>query len=294
MRSPRFLRGVSTAFLAVAIASMSAPAFAQEIPQLPPVPYVHPPEQTMPVFELLAPTVFPACGTANLGVFLVRQSADSDIDATIDALGLPPAAADALKAAIPQSVRDYPRGTQIVTATTPVFVICGAVPRPPQQLNCLLDLQAQSVVNTAVSQAGAALPLGLHPVGDVVEQAIVVQDKLPPPIGGLGLAQVAAQVLVCAVPAGSEPLPGGDYSQPPSGPIAAPPVTPVAYPPQVPPASLFQPPVLLPRNPAPVPQRAIPVGDPVIYAAVWLLPLAMLVFGGYAGGSLTKEIKLSA
>jgi hypothetical protein len=293
---------MSTAFLAVAIASMSAPAFAQQIPQLPPVPYVRPPEQTMPVFELIAPTVFPACGTASLGVFLVRSEVvDADIDQTIDdnvdGLGLPPAIAEQLKtqlkAAVPESVKEYPRGAQVITVTTPLTVICSAVPRPPQELNCLFDVQFAQIVGTVTGQAGAQVPLGLHPEGDLVEQTIVVQDKFPAPVADLGLAQTAAQTLVCAVAAGS--VPGGDYSQPPAPPpYVPPPSAPVAYPPQIPSAPTYQAQVLLPSNTAPLPPRAAPVGDAVIYGAVWLLPLAMLFFGGYAGGSLTKEIKLSA
>ena len=35
-----------------------------------------------------------------------------------------------------------------------------------------------------------------------------------------------------------------------------------------------------------------PVGDAVIYAIVWLLPLGLLMFGGYFGTALTRDITL--
>ena len=36
--------------------------------------------------------------------------------------------------------------------------------------------------------------------------------------------------------------------------------------------------------------RPTPAGEAVRYAAVWLLPLGLLLFGGYFGGALTRDI----
>ncbi|MGH2793510.1 MAG: hypothetical protein ACRDKG_04320, partial [Actinomycetota bacterium] len=186
---------LAAASLGIASASAQVPT----PPPLPPVPYVTPPAQTQPVFELVAPTFYPQCGTAALVVFLAGSSA-------------------------------APAAPTLINATTPVFAICGAVPEPPQRLTCLIDLQAQGVLNTITSRAGAALPLGLHPAGDVVEQVIVVEDKLPPPANAQGVGAALAGALVCAVPAGSDSTPG-DFSQPPGDASIPPPLAPIFNPP---------------------------------------------------------------
>jgi hypothetical protein len=251
-----------TAFFIAGLSLGMNPASAQvpTPPPIPPLPYVTPPEAAQPVFELIAPTIYPQCGTAALGVFLAGTSA-------------------------PQIA------PQLQGASTPVFVICGSVPRPQEQLTCLLDLQAQEAVNAVTSQAGAALPLGLHPEGDAVEQTIIVVDKLPPPASSSGLQAISKRVLVCAASV-QAPVTGGDYSMGPPAFAPAPyvpgsvaPGTIPNYFPQQPVTQL--PPVLTaPANPT------RPVGDAVIYAIVWLLPLGLLMFGGYFGTALTRDVTL--
>lgn len=254
-------RSVALAGLLLSVASLGvAPASAQvpTPPPLPPVPYVTPPAQAQPVFELVAPTVYPSCGTAALAVFLAGSSA-------------------------------APVAPTLINATTPVFAICGAVPEPPQRLTCLIDVQGQEVINTITRQAGAALPLGLHPAGDAVEQVIVVEDKLPPPANAQGAGALVSSVLVCAVPAGSDSTPG-DFSQSPSDSSIPPPLAPIFNPPVSVPG-LTGPPLaqLPPAVPGAPPAQSL-VGDAVTYAIVWALPLALLVYGGYFGGALTREI----
>ncbi len=258
----RFLsRTVAAAGLLFAVASLGvAPASAQvpTPPPLPPVPYVTPPAQAQPVFELVAPTVYPSCGTAALAVFLAGSSA-------------------------------APAAPTLINATTPVFAICGAVPEPPQRLTCLIDLQGQEVINAITRQAGVALPLGLHPAGDAVEQVIVLEDKLPPPANAQGAGALVASALVCAVPAGSDSTPG-DFSQAPSDSSIPPPIAPGFNPPVSGPGFLAQPPQQLPPVAPGAPPAQSLVGDAVTYAIVWALPLALLVYGGYFGGALTREI----
>lgn len=255
-------RSVAVAGLMLAVASLGvAPASAQvpTPPPLPPIPYVTPPAQAQPVFELVAPTVYPSCGTAALAVFLAGSSA-------------------------------APAAPTLINATTPVFAICGAVPEPPQRLTCLIDLQGQEVINTITRQAGVALPLGLHPAGDAVEQVIVLEDKLPAPASEQGAGAIVASVLVCAVPAGSDSTPG-DFSQAPSDPSIPPPLAPLFNPPATGvPGFLAQPPQQLPPVAPGAPPAQSLVGDAVTYAIVWALPLALLVYGGYFGGALTREI----
>lgn len=263
-------------------------AFAQVPPELPPPPQPTFPPQTQPVFEIIAPTVYPQCGTATVGVFVVRQQAD----AFPDGLGHPPEAQPLIDA-LPQEVKDYPYGAQILTATSPFFAICGATPKPETELTCLVDLQAAEAVNTVTRQAGVPLPLGLHPEGDAVVQVIAVEDKLPPPANGVGAGQLAAQFLVCAVDTATTP-PQGDYSVGPSYPSFPPPQAPTSYPPITSPGLIAQPPLQLPPAPPAGQPQTRAVGDAVTYAIVWALPLALLVYGGYFGGALTREISVSS
>jgi len=258
-RSRRWSTAAASA--ALVVFGLAAPAAWAQVPTpppLPPVPYVTPPAQTAPVFELVAPTVYPHCGTVALAVFLAGSSA-------------------------------APLAPTVLNATTPFFAICGAVPAPEQQLTCLIDLQGQEVINSIARQAGAALPLGLHPVGDVVQQTIVLEDKLPPPANAQGAGALVASTLVCAVPSGSGATPG-DFSQPPGDPSFPPPAAPAFNPPAPLPGFIAQPQPQLPPVAPGTPPAQTPLGDAVTYAIVWALPLALLVYGGYFGGALTREI----
>lgn len=251
-------------FVLMGLAAGVGPAAAQ----IPPLPQPSIPPEAQPVLEVLAPTIYPQCGTATLVVFLFGSSVAPAISPELAPLGY--------------------------QATGPVFAVCGAVPRPPVQYTCLLDRQVQEAINAVTLQAGAAVPLGLHPQGDVVEQTILVVDRLPPPASTSGLQAILPPLLVCAVPASSTPE-QGDYSTQPGGLTPPPSYTPPASTPGSLPGALASPvtspvpPVLSQQPPA-----RTPVGDAVRYAAVWLLPLGLLLFGGYFGGAFTRDIQLGA
>jgi hypothetical protein len=252
-------------------------SFAAVIPSAPP--------QAQPVFEILAPTIYPQCGTATLAVF----------EASTTAQGLPKAINDGLAdAGLPGVVPNLPLGAAVFSAAAPVFAICGQTPRPATQLTCIFDQQAQQAVSAAAAQAGAALPLGLHPEGDAIEQAIVLEDRLPPPANSAALGSTAALVLGCA-PITYTPPTRGDFS---SAPTYTPPgstyVPPSPLIPGAIPAPYTNPGTQVPPVLSQQPTPSTPVGDAVRYAAVWLLPLALLLFGGYFGGALTRDIELPA
>jgi hypothetical protein len=132
----------------------------------------------------------------------------------------------------------------------------------------------------------------LHPEGDVVEQSIVLVDRLPPPASDQDVESLIAPTLVCATGAG-ESSPQGDYSSLPPAAYLPPsfPSTPVV-PPAIPGITPQPPTTQIPGNLTPAPSVAV-IGDAVIYAIVWVLPLALLAFGGYFGGALTREITLA-
>jgi hypothetical protein len=258
MRRARLRGMLLCSFVLLSFAAVIPSASAQ-VPPIPPLPQPSIPPQGQPVLEILAPTIYPQCGTATLVVFLIGSS----------------------ESAI---------APQLYSATAPLFAVCGQVPRPGTQLTCIFDAQAQQLVNGAGGQAGASLPLGLHPEGDAVEQTIVVEDKLPPPANSVGAGRTAALFLGCAPITYTRPS-RGDYS---SAPSYEPPPSSYTYPPPALPGSIpgsFSnpgapvPPVLS-SNPPP----ATPVGDAIRYAGIWLLPLALLLFGGYFGGALTRDI----
>jgi len=282
MRRTRLRATILGGFVLLSLAGVIPSASAQ----IPPLPKVPIPPQAQPVFEVLAPTIYPQCGTATLAVFEAGTTAQA-LPGTInnqlnDQVGLPP----------PGTIPNPPLGADVYTATAPVFAICGQVPRPQQQLTCIFDAQAQQVVTAAAAQAGLAVPLGLHPEGDAIEQAIVLEDRLPPPANSKGLGQTAVLFLGCA-PIIYTPPTRGDYS---SAPIYSPPGS-TYYPPSpVIPGSIPSYPAIPAQQVPPVlssnPPPAKPVGDAVRYAAVWLLPLALLLFGGYFGGALTRDIEL--
>ncbi|MFY9587883.1 MAG: hypothetical protein WAT66_10555 [Actinomycetota bacterium] len=254
---------VFTAFLFFGLGLGSHAAFAQ-VPPIPPIPFPPIPPQTQPVFELIAPTVSPQCGTAALLIFLAGSSANQ------------------------QGVE---LGPTVFSATTPVFVVCGAVPRPPQQLQCLIDRQVNDQLALIEGQvAGAGVPLGLAPMGSTVQQLITIEDKLPPPANSQELGARAVATFGCTVATQTAP---SNTSFPP----IEEPTSPAPYiPPFAPglPGDLGGPIPAAPLPPVlaapPVPTR--PLGDAVTYASVWLLPLGLLLFGGYLGGAFTRDIEL--
>ena len=250
--------GVVTALIVVASASGIRAASAQ----IPPIPVPTLPPQVQPVFEILAPTLYPQCGVAALVTIVAGQNAAQ-------------------------------LSEEIFSATAPVFVICGNVPRPGTQLQCVLDLQQQAVVSAALAQAGAPLALGLHPEGDLIEQTITVEDQLPAQVKAAGAGKTVSSILGCA-PITSTPPAQGDYSSAPGS-------IPSSYPGYPLPSTAPVAPINLPYNPAPalsatpplppVVSAVTPAGEAVRYAAIWLLPLALLLFGGYFGGALTREVE---
>jgi hypothetical protein len=244
-----------------------APARAQ-VPPLPPVPPLPlppvpaPPEQTAPVFELVAPVGYPTCGTAILALFVARTTEPS-------------------------------LASPIIQASQPLVAICGAVPQPPAVLRCSLDIQAQAYFDQVQAAAlGAPTGILLNPEGQVVEQLIVIEDKLPPPANTAGLGELASTTLLCE-PVGVPAPSSDDGSTSPD--FGAPPYTPPA--PYVP---ISAPPLgAVPgtQQQAAAPQTIVPaqrVGRPVLYGAIWVLPLALLIFASYYGGALTREIEIPA
>jgi len=230
--------------------------------QIPPIPVPTLPPQVQPVFEVLAPTVYPQCGAAALVTIVAGQNA-------------------------PQLSDD------VFAATAPVFVICGQFPRPGTQLQCVLDLQQQAVISAAFAQTGTPLALGLHPEGDLVEQTVTVEDQLPPQLKSIGAGKTVSSILGCAPITYSQPQ-QGDYSSMPSP-------LPPAYTPYTPGFSAPGSSITLPYTPPqalsaptlpPVVSAVTPTGEAVRYAAVWLLPLALLMFGGYFGGALTRDVEV--
>jgi len=262
------LMGLHTAYAQVP--GLPTPVAAPTPPSLPPLPQPSFPPQTQIVFETLAPTVYPECGNATVGIIEVGQTlgaANPDLFALLS--------------------------PQVFTAASPIFAICGQVPRPGTMMQCVLDAQQQAAINTVSEQAGAgALPLGLHPEGDVVEQTIVVEDQLPPPASSQGIGKIAASILGCAPIAQSQPS-QGDYSSMPEGGSSSIPSYPLpgtsttvgGISNTTPPSAPYPAVTTLP------PARPTPVGEAIRYAIVWFLPLGLLFFGGYFGGALTREIE---
>lgn len=252
-------------------------AYAQSVPTLPPVPELppipapQPPAQAQPVFELVAPTVFPECGAGALLVFLAGSTLAQ------------------------QGVQV---GGNLYDVTGPVFAVCGAVPRPPAQYECLLDAQQDALLNTLEARAaGTTVPLGVHPEGIAVEQAIVVQDKLPPPISTAALGSLAVQFLACSPVETGEPESNQYFppiTEPSNEPFSS---TPSGYIPATAgtqsrtfagygtgAATTPLPPTVRPST---------PIGEGIRYAAIWLLPLGLLAMFGYLGPALTREVPLT-
>lgn len=205
------------------------PAFAQ-VPPLPPLPQPTIPPEAQPVFEVIAPTVYPPCGAATLVVFLGSGNA-------------------------PQIA------PLLLTATGPVVVVCGSVPPPPQQYTCLLDVQQQEALNTVFAQAGVPMPFYLHPEGDVVSQTILLVDLLPAPASTSGLQATLPELLVCSTPASTAPVPR-DQPTTPGGSFVPPAYTPPAANP------VFVPGVLDPAPQQPSVVALVPPPQNVVGAAV--------------------------
>jgi len=263
-------------FLALRLAMGAVPAFAQ-VPPLPPLPQPSVPAPAQPVLEILGPTIYPQCGTATLVLFEAASTAQALPGTLNSGLKLPPG-----------TIPDPGLGSYFYGASAPIFAICGQVPRPQTQLTCLLDSQLQDAINAG----GVPLPLGLHPEGDVVEQTITVEDRLPPPLNQQGLGANAKVVLGCAE-SSATPINRGDYGSrytppPSSGSFTYPPSIPASNP-----STYTPPPVTTPSVPPVLaqPPATTPAGEAVRYAAVWLLPLGLLLFGGYFGGALTRDIE---
>jgi hypothetical protein len=252
------------AFVTVlALTLCASPARAQVPP---------PPEQAAPVFELVAPTVSPACGNAVLVVALA-----------------PGIVAGPTGGAVPIEL--------LTPAFGPVFVLCGSVPAPPARLSCDADHSVNSTANAIIAAvAGTPLPVGVDPFGNAVEQVIVVQDKLPPPASTTGALDQVVATLNCKAAASptvqpepsSEPAPSEDTGLDESvlgDELALAPLLDTLTPDVT-------------TSPEPAPSRVVPtapagqVGGAVgfAYPVVFALPLLLLVLGGYLGRSLTQPV----
>jgi hypothetical protein len=262
------IRRITLAATALVLLVLAVPARAQiEPPPLPVLP--PPPEQLVPVFELVAPTVSPVCGNA---VFAV-------------AFG-PGLVAGQLGQPLPVNV---------LPLFGPLVVLCGAVPAPPQRLACASDANVRLLVDTITGQAaGLPLPVDTQAVGPLAEQVIVLQDTLGPPISDTGLADMVAGTLDCRAlaeaPAAEAPPPetpnpaaetdvsADEFALPDL--VAGPTIT-----------------AGTPELIAPTPARRAPairpvadVGPAFAYPVVFALPLVLLALGAYLGRALTQPV----
>ncbi|MFY9586293.1 MAG: hypothetical protein WAT66_02425 [Actinomycetota bacterium] len=226
--------GTLVASLLLVLGFGATPALAQ-VPPIPPLPQPTLPPEAQPVLEVISPTVYPQCGSATLLVFLGSAN-------------LPPQIAP-----------------QIRSAAGPVFVVCGTVPRPPQQYTCLLDVQQQEALSTVFAQAGVPPPLFIHPEGDLVEQTILVVDLLPPPASDSEILTTLPQLLVCSTQSGTGPVPR-DNSNTPRGALDPPAYNPpaaglVPVPGVLYPAPPIQPPSVLALDGPPQKKLGAAAGD---------------------------------
>jgi hypothetical protein len=261
------MRRLVCAVAAAAIAGVTGgvvPAHAQ----IPP-----PPQQTAPVFELIAPTVSPVCGNALLVAALAPGIVAGQTGGTL-----------------PIEV--------ITPAFGPLFVICGSVPAPPARLSCDADRSLTETANAiAAAVAGTPLPVGADPVGSTVEQTIVVQDLVAPPSTVAGLFDQTVATLNCRAattpaappePTDAAPAPAEDsFDESVLGDELA--LAPL-FDSLAPDVSALTP---APDGNAPrsvVPAAQLSSGGGFHYPIVFALPLVLLVLGGYLGRSLTQPV----
>jgi hypothetical protein len=179
-------------------------------------------------------------------------------------------------------------------AIGPLFDVCGAVPAPPARLSCDADRSVNETANAiAAGVAGTPLPVGADPFGNLVEQTIVLEDKLPPPANATGVTDQFVAVLNCKAaasvktpavptePSTDEPsddsVLGEEFSLAPLFDTLTPDLTTPSTP-RVPNQALRATPAVTVRN----------VG--FLYPIVFVLPLVLLVLGGYLGRSLTQPV----
>lgn len=252
--------------IAAAAWSLGAPVHAQD--QAPIVP-----PELAPVFGLIGPTVSPVCG----GVGIVGL--------------LGPAALG-------------PLTTTVLPLTGPVFVLCGAIPRTPDEkrYSCTLDRQALDLIASITNPlAGIGPVFDIRPVGQVLEQVAVITDLLPPPAKVDDLITQAAVVLQCEQGVSGAPAPGDGVV--PGAPVPTTSPEPNVLPPAVAPILPSVP--LAPFAPLPTPVLTVPptravgvvpaVSRPVprvpfSYAAVFLLPFVALLGGASVGRSLLRPV----
>jgi hypothetical protein len=268
-RSRRLVTAASAFTFALAL--FAAPALAQIEP--PPLPLPTPPEQLQPVLEVVAPVASPQCGNATLVV------------------------------AIGPSVVPVPLSTLPINPLPllgPVFVLCGSVPVPSakSQLVCAVDDQIVAALNQAtVAAAGTPLPVDVRVVGPTVEALFVLQDKLPPPASTAGLAETAKATLACrfvreastssVAPPDVAPEVAADTSVVEE--LALPDLTTgdIFFPLDTP----ASPELAAPTAQTPALRPVVEIGGPgFAYPVVFILPLLLLVIGGYLGWALTQPV----
>ena len=239
-----------------------APAAAQVPP---------PPAEATPVFELVAPTVSPVCGNALLVLALA-----------------PGLVSGQTGGAVPIET--------IAPAFGPLFVVCGAVPAPPARLSCDADSSLNATANAAAAAvAGTPLPVGVDPVGSTVEQTIVLQDTVAPPSTVKGALDRVVATLNCkAVTSPTEPPEAATPEPAPSdenfdesvlGDELA--LAPLLD--RLTPNITGGAPALRPGTATVRPTAAVGGGgfhDPIVF----VLPLVLLVLGGYLGRALTQPV----
>jgi hypothetical protein len=150
----------------LALCAPAVPAGAQvPVPPVPPLP-----PQATTVLEYVAPVASPACGTVGFAALIVQGAA----------------------------VLPIPLPIAVPTVFGPLFVVCGAVPSPNNRLRCSPDDTVQGVLDQVFLAAlGSQSLVSGRVTGPVVEEVVVVQNALPPPLNTAGLGSLAVATLTC-------------------------------------------------------------------------------------------------
>jgi hypothetical protein len=193
--------------------------------------------------------------------------------------------------------------TAVLTAAPgSVLAVCDTVPAPRQRLSCQADDGARAVLDKATGTAtGMTLPADTRVAGPAVEEVVVIEDALPPPANSANLASQVKGFLACRVllpPVEAAPPDDTEEPAPSSaafdvgslddrfdfGSILASTVEP---------GPALAPVGLTTVAPAATtePLGVIRTGG-YAYPVVFVLPLVMLVLGGYVARSLTQPVSI--
>jgi hypothetical protein len=213
-----------------------------------------------------------------------------------------PVCANALLATVIAPALGVKLPPQTSTLVAPIVLVCGAVPQPGHQLRCPLDLQAQqTLLKLTETAVGTALPLDIIPEGMVAGTGLAVGDVVP---SLKGVTTPVVDVLHCATV--TPTAAGAPRSLPTTAPPLAAPTTPTGGEPIA--ITTAPTPAVAPTaavTPAPAPVSAAPsiaAAPPVLYRTisrkrprfaypiVMIVPLLLLMLGGYLGRALTRPV----